>query len=68
MSLVVVVAVLVLCCSLTANGKGGIWSKMEPVYEKLANQLDEIHPVLPDGTFIEDSSGGKIFKTVMIIF
>ena len=63
MSLAVVVTMLVLCCSLTANGKGGI-SKMKPVSKKLTNQIDEI---LPDGKFIEDSSGGKIIKTVIII-
>jgi len=59
MNLVVVLA-LILSFRLNASGKG-VFLWMEPANNELTNQLEGVD-ILTDGTFIEDSSGGKTVR------
>ena len=54
-----VVQALLLFCIFTTNGKR-ILRGTESLNEQLVNQFDEVDR-LPEGTFMEDSSGGKIY-------
>ena len=54
-----VVQALLLFCIFTTNGRR-IFEETESLHE----QFDEVDPRLPEGTFMEDSSGGKIFYSI----
>ena len=59
MSLAVVLS-LFFCCSQAVSGK-------DFLPEMDSTKLEDVD-LLPGGTFIEDSSGGKIFKSVITIY
>ena len=60
-----VVLALMLFFIFTTNGKR-ILRERESLHEQLANQFHEVD-LLPEGAFIEDSSGGKIFYSITIV-
>lgn len=60
-----VVLALILFFRLNASGKG-VFLGMEPANNELTNQLEGVD-ILTDGTFIDDSSGGKTLKSAQRI-